>query len=79
MIKIELLPKESIVRMNRFLFTYGFEVTGASITDSGTLNLGLTCDEVTGKVAQDLANFCLTELGLDVHRFMINSHHVVEC
>ena len=79
MLKIKTLPKEVIVRMNRFLRTYGLEVTGSSfVADSGTLNLGLNQDDVPQSAAVDLAVFCQQELDLEVHKVVVNSRQVVD-
>lgn len=76
--KIELLTKEAINRINWFLKPVSLFVGGASITDSGTLNIGLNSDSFTTNQASDLADFCHRELGLDVQRVNVNCRHVID-
>lgn len=76
--KIDLLTKEAIKRINWFLKPASLSVGGASITDSGTLNIGLNRDDVTTAQATELADFCNRELGLDVQRVNVNCKHVID-
>lgn len=80
--KIEVLPREQIEQMNRFLTKYSLEVVGASFTETGSLNIAFskkkharTEERVT---VEEFAKFCKEEMKLDVKKFMINGCYEIK-
>jgi len=79
--KIEVLPRETISQMNQFLSETSFEAVGASLTETGTLNIAFTKNEGEGNkkvTSKEFLRFCKEEMELDVTRLKVNGHYKLE-